>query len=89
MITRGEGWGEGIVREFEISMYTLLYLKCITNKVLLYIIGNTAQCYVADWLGGEFGGEWICVCAWLSCSVVHLKLSQHCQLAILQYKIKS
>ena len=23
----GEGWGEGIVREFEIYMYTLLYLK--------------------------------------------------------------
>ena len=24
---RGEGWGEGIVREFGIDMYTLLYLK--------------------------------------------------------------
>ena len=28
--------GEGIVREFGIKMYTLLYLKWITNKVLLY-----------------------------------------------------
>ena len=27
MVTRGEGWGEGIVREFGIDMYTLLYLK--------------------------------------------------------------
>ena len=29
--TRGEGWGEGIVREFAIDMYTLLYLKWITR----------------------------------------------------------
>ena len=28
--------GEGIVREFGINMYTLLYLKWITDKVLLY-----------------------------------------------------
>ena len=27
---------EGIVREFGINMYTLLYLKCITSKYLLY-----------------------------------------------------
>ena len=27
--------GEGIVREFGIDMYTLLYLKCITNIDLL------------------------------------------------------
>ena len=35
MVTTGEGWGEEIVREFEINMYTLLYLKWITNKDLL------------------------------------------------------
>ena len=29
-------WGEGIVREFGMDMYTVLYLKCITNKDLLY-----------------------------------------------------
>ena len=28
--------GEGVVREFGMDMYTLLYLKWITNKVLLY-----------------------------------------------------
>ena len=27
MVTRGEGWEQGIVREFGIDMYTLLYLK--------------------------------------------------------------
>ena len=58
----GEGMVEGIVREFGMYMYTLLYLKCITNKNLLYSIYNTAQCYVAGWTGGEFGREWIYVC---------------------------
>ena len=52
--------GEGIVREFGKDMYTLLYFKWI-NKDLLYSTGNSAQCYVAAWMGGEFGGE--------SCSV--------------------
>ena len=41
------GWGEGIVREFDMDMYTLLYLKWIINKDLLYSTGNSAQCYVA------------------------------------------
>ena len=36
-------------------MYTLLYLKWITNKDLLYSTGNSAQCYVAAWMGGESG----------------------------------
>ena len=38
------------------DVYTLLYLKWITNKDLLYHTGNSAQCYVAAWMGGEFGG---------------------------------
>ena len=44
---QGEEWEEGIVREFGINIYTLLYLKWITNKVLLYSTGNSAQFYVA------------------------------------------
>ena len=44
---QGEGLGERIVREFGIDMYTLLYLKWKANKVLLYSMGNSAQCYVA------------------------------------------
>ena len=47
--------GGGIVREFGIDMYTLLYLKRITNKVLLYSTGNSAQCYVAAWMEGCLG----------------------------------
>ena len=61
MVTSGEGWEEEIVRELGMDMYTLLYLKWITNKDLLYITGNTAQCCVSAWMGGAFGGEWIYV----------------------------
>ena len=59
-------------------MYTLSYLKGITNKDLLYNTGNSAECYVAAWMGGEFGGEWIHAYVWLSPFAVHLKQSQHC-----------
>ena len=33
----------GIIREFEIDMYSVQYLKYITNKDLLYSIGSSAQ----------------------------------------------
>ena len=56
-------------------MYPPLYLKWITNRVLLYSTGNSAQCYVAAWMEEGFGGEWIHVYAWLSLSTVLLKLS--------------
>ena len=67
-----EGCREGIFREFGINMYTLLYLKWITNKDLLYSTWNFAKCYVAVWLGGEVGGEWthiyVCMAESLCCS---------------------
>ena len=69
---------EAIVREFGMDMYTLLYVKWITNKDLLYSTWNSAQCYVAAWIGGGFGGEWVHVYVWLRLFTVHLKLSQHC-----------
>ena len=37
---------ERIVREFGIDMYTLMYLKWITNKDLLYSTEKSAQYYV-------------------------------------------
>ena len=49
--------GEGIVREFGIDMYTLLYLKWITSKDLLYGTCSSAQYYVTERMAGEFGGE--------------------------------
>ena len=56
-----QGWRGGIVRKLEMDMYTLLliYVKWITDKDLLYSMWNSARCYVAAWMGGEFGGEHI------------------------------
>ena len=39
-LPEGKDQREGIVRELETDMYTLLYLKWITNKDLLYSTGN-------------------------------------------------
>ena len=58
--------------------YTLLYLKWITNKDLWYSTGNSAQCYVAAWMGGEFEGEQIHVYVLMSSFAIHIKLAQHC-----------
>lgn len=44
-VTRGKSKG-GLVREFEIDMYTLLYLKRKSNKDLLFSPWKSAQCYV-------------------------------------------
>ena len=82
------GWGEGIVREFGMDTYTLLYLKWMTNKNLLYSTENSVQCYVAAWMGGEFGGEWIDAIGWapLLFTWSHLIV---CESVVPQYKIKS
>ena len=61
-----------------IKMNVFLYLKWITNKDLLDSIWNSAPCYVAPWMEGEFGGEWKHVHVWMSLLVVLLKLLQHC-----------
>ena len=52
---------KGIVREFGLDLYTLLYLKWIANKGLLYSTCGSAQCHVAVWRGGVFRGEWMYV----------------------------
>ena len=59
MVTSGEGWGKGRVREFGMDVYTLLYLKKDDQQDLLQSRGNSGQCYVVAWMGREFGGEWI------------------------------
>ena len=48
----------------------------VTNKDLLCVTGKSAQCHVAAWMGGEFGGEWIHGYVWLSPFTVHLNVSQ-------------
>ena len=65
--------GKGIIGEFGMDMNTLLYLKWITNEVILHSTGNSAQCYVVAWRGGEFRGEWVHVYIWLSPFAIHLK----------------
>ena len=76
MVLRREECREGILKEFGIDTYSLLYLKWVNNKDLLRSTGNSAQCSMAAWLGGEFGREWIHVYVWLSPFTVHLKLLQ-------------
>ena len=54
--------GEVTVRDSGKVLDTLLYLKCITNKDLLYSTWNSSQCYVPAWMGEGFGGGWKRVC---------------------------
>ena len=80
---------KGLIREFVRDTYALLYFKWITNKDLLYSTGNSAQCYAAAWMGGEFEGEWIHVHVWLSPFALPMKLSQHCLISYTPIQIKS
>ena len=83
LMVAGRRMGEGIVREFGMVMYVLLYSKCITNKILLHSTWKSTQCYVAAWMEG---GVWrrmdACMYVRLSPLDVHLKLPQRCYLAI-------
>ena len=78
--------GEGIVKEFRMDTYTLLYLKWIPNKDLTvqYMELCSLLCGQLDGRGvsgrGDRRGEWIHVYIWLSPLAVHLKLLQHCLL---------
>jgi len=45
------------------DMDTVLYLKWVTNKDLLYSTWNSDQCSVAGWMGRGVGGRMdICLC---------------------------
>ena len=79
MIKRGKAWTERIVRESGMDMYTLLYLKWITHKDLLYSTWNSAQCYVPP-EGSRVWGEnetCICVVKYLRCSAETTSLLIH------------
>ena len=67
-----EEWGAEMAAS-EAVRYTLLYLKQITSKEPSYSTGNSAQCCVAGWMGGEFGVAWTHVYVWLSPFAVHLE----------------
>ena len=46
--------GIGINWEIEIDIYTILYIKQITNKNLLYGTGNSTQYSVMAYMGEEY-----------------------------------
>ena len=52
------GVGGGINWEIGIDIYTLLYIKQITNKDLLYSTGNSMQYSVLAYMGKESKKEW-------------------------------
>ena len=58
----GEGDQGKIVREFGTDMYTLLHLKWITNKNLLYSTWNSAQCYMPAMMREFWGRTDACIC---------------------------
>ena len=77
-----------MVTEFGTDMCTMLHLKWTDKKGLLDSRWSSAQCYVAAWMGGEFGEEWIHVYVWPSpcCppETITTLLTEYTQ-----YKIKS
>ena len=73
------------------NVHTAIYLliKWITNKDLLYSTGNSAQCYVAAWMGGDLGGEWTHEYVWLSPFPVHWNYHIIVNQLYPQYKTKT
>ena len=57
----GDKGGGGINWEIGIDVYTLLHIKQITNKDLLYSTGNSTQYSVMAYMGKESKKEWIYV----------------------------
>ena len=80
MVTKGERGG-GMNWEFRINRYTLLYIKYIDNKDLLYSTGNYFQYLVIIYNGKESEKEYICIYVYLNHFAVYVK---HCKSTILQ-----
>ena len=69
-------------------MHTLLYIKQIIKKDLLNNTGNSTQYAGLTYMDKEPEKEWIYVYVYLIHFAVHLKLTQQCKSATLQYTIK-
>ena len=61
MVTKEGRRGGGTNWEIGIDIYTLLCIKQITNKNLLYSTGNSTQYSVITYTGKESEKEWIYV----------------------------
>ena len=53
--------GGGINWEIGIDVYTLLYIKQLTNKDLPYSTGNSTQYSIMTYMGKESKKEWVYV----------------------------
>ena len=69
--------------EFGIDIYTLLYIKQIINKDLLYSTGDSTEYSAITYMGKESEKEQIYVYIQLNHFAVHLKLTQQ-----INYNIK-
>ena len=68
MVTKGEG---GVNKEFGINRYTLLYVKQMNNKDLLYSTGHYIQYLVITYSGKEYEKHiyiYICITESLCCT---------------------
>ena len=59
-LSKGKGGG-GDNQEFGINIYTLLHIKQIINRDLMYSTGNSTQYSVITYMGKESEKEWIYV----------------------------
>ena len=50
MVTKGETWWGGINQEVGMNIHTLLCIRQITNKDLLYSTGNSTQYSVITYM---------------------------------------
>ena len=57
MAVSGEKYGEEIVGGWGMGHVHTTTFKMGNQQYLLYSTGDNAQCYVAAWIGGEFGEE--------------------------------
>ena len=62
MVVRGEESGKGIVKEFGIDTYSLLYLKWITNKDLCIADGTLLNAVWQSGWEGFWENGYMCMC---------------------------
>ena len=75
MIARGRLEGRDSQGVWDGHVHIAIF-KMDNQQDLLYSAWNSAQSYVAVWMGWELGEEWILVYVWLSPFNVPLNLSQ-------------
>ena len=84
MDTKGERRA-GMYREFGLCIYTVLCIKWIINKNLLYTTGNSTWYSVESYMGRKSKKEGIYLCVWLI-HFVQQKLTQQHIATVLQLK---